>query len=468
MMADSGARGNISNFTQLVGMRGLMNNPKGETIELPIKSSFREGLSVLEFFISTHGARKGMADVALKTADSGYLTRRLVDVSQEIIISEPDCGTEKGFMVSKIIDNKHKSTIVPMFDRLKGRFILKDLKLKDETISSNAMITESLAIKIVDANVTQLEIRSVLTCESKRGICQKCYGVDLSTGNLVKYGEAVGTIAAQSIGEPGTQLTMRTFHTGGVAGGTDITQGLPRIKELLDVTNPKGSISIISEINGLISEIEEDDGFYTLTIKSELDTRKYKTQFNATLVVSEGDEVIRGQKLTEGSTNIKELLEVARIEDVQNYILKEVQKVYRLQGIEISDKYIEIIIKQMLSKVQVIDSGDTDLLPGQIVSIKKYKEETKKAIHNSLKPPLSKHVIFGIKKAPLESESFLSAASFQDTTRVLVKAIIRGQVDELAGLKENIMLGRLIPAGTGLQKPEEILNMEIDSLAKEY
>lgn len=469
MMANSGARGNVSNFTQLVGMRGLMNNPKGDIIELPIKSSFREGLTVSEFFISTHGARKGMADVALKTADSGYLTRRLVDVSQEIIITVKNCNSRRGFIVSDIIEQKHSNIIVPLFDRLVGRYNLKEIKLNNnDIISANTLLSEEDSKKIIDNNIKKVIIYSVLTCEAEKGICQRCYGKNLATGMEVEIGEAVGIIAAQSIGEPGTQLTMRTFHTGGVAGGADITQGLPRIKELLDVTTPKGSIAVISEIDGKINNIYDEGGIYIISVKSDSDERKYKTQYNAVLIVKVGDKIIRGQKLTEGSINIKELLEIAKIEDVYNYILKEVQKVYRLQGIEISDKYIEIIIKQMLNKVKIIDAGDTDLLPGEIITIKCYRNSIIKSINSMKKPPIAKYVIFGIKKAPLESESFLSSASFQDTTRVLVKAIIKGKIDCLEGLKENIMLGRLIPAGTGLKDPKDIIISGIQTKSEEY
>ncbi|WP_381415392.1 DNA-directed RNA polymerase subunit beta' [Spiroplasma endosymbiont of Anurida maritima] len=469
MMTDSGARSNVSNFTQLVGMRGLMNNPKGDIIELPIKSSFREGLTVSEFFISTHGARKGMADVALKTADSGYLTRRLVDVSQEVIVTEDDCKTRKGFWIFNIVDDRHGNIIVPIQDRLVGRFLLSDLEINDSlTISKEKLLTEDDAKIIANSGIERISIRSVLTCESAKGICQKCYGKNLATGEPVKVGEAVGVIAAQSIGEPGTQLTMRTFHTGGVAGGVDITQGLPRIKELLDVTTPKGATAIISVIDGEVSEIIEESGVYHITVASKNDEKKYRSQHNAALTVKVGDRVVRGQKLTEGSINIKDLLDIAKIEDVQNYIIKEVQNVYRLQGIEISDKHIEIIVKQMLNKVKIIDSGDTELLQGEIVSIKKYKAVTKKAILEQQKPPIAKHVLFGIKKAPLESESFLSSASFQDTTRVLVKAIVKGKTDRLEGLKENIMIGNLIPAGTGLRDPRDIIQEGIDAKINEY
>ncbi|AGR40745.1 DNA-directed RNA polymerase subunit beta' [Spiroplasma taiwanense] len=470
VMADSGARGNVSNFTQLVGMRGLMNDPKGDIKEIPIKSSFREGLTVSEYFISTHGARKGMADVALKTADSGYLTRRLVDISQEIIVTEDDCKATKGFEVHSIIETKHDNIIVPLKDRLVGRFTFEDVldKSNNLIVEANTLISSKIADQIITAHIDEITIRTVLTCDTNRGVCRKCYGVNLATGQVVTLGEPVGVIAAQSIGEPGTQLTMRTFHTGGVAGGADITQGLPRIKELLDVTTPKGSIAIISQIDGVVKETKEEEGIITILVVSDQDERRYKSQYGAILRVHEGEHVTRGQKLTEGAINIKELLEVARLEDVQNYILKEVQKVYRLQGIEISDKYIEIIVKQMLNKVKIIDSGETDLLPGEIISSRTFRAEVKKAILAGKKPPLAKHVIFGIKKAPLESDSWLSSASFQDTARVLVKAVIKGKVDKLEGLKENIMLGNLIPAGTGLTGSAEIIKLGKETYDSEY
>ncbi len=468
MMSDSGARGNISNFTQLVGMRGLMNNPKGEIIELPIKSSFREGLTMSEFFISTHGARKGMADIALKTADSGYLTRRLVDVSQEVIVIGEDCGTKKGYSISEIKDTRYESTIVPLKDRLLGRYLLKDLDLGNEIIKNDILLSEEEVDKIIKKNIKKVIIRSVLTCENTKGVCVKCYGINLATGEKVEIGEAVGVIAAQSIGEPGTQLTMRTFHTGGVAGGADITQGLPRIKELLDVTTPKGSIADIAEIGGEIIEIKEEGNFYDISIKNNVETVVKRTHFNAILRVKKGDVVKPGDKLTEGSIDIKKLLTFGRIEDVQNYILKEIQKVYRLQGIEISNKYIEIIIKQMLSKVYVIDPGDSDLLQSQIISRREFNEIVRDILEKGKEPPNCDPIILGIKKAPLESSSFLSSASFQDTTRVLVKAIIKGRVDPLEGLKENIMLGNLIPAGTGLKTSEEVILMGENAKKFEY
>lgn len=467
MMSDSGARGNISNFTQLVGMRGLMNNPKGEIIELPIKSSFREGLTMSEFFISTHGARKGMADIALKTADSGYLTRRLVDVSQEIVVLNDDCHTNKGHEIADIIENKYSSVIVSLYDRLIGRTLLNPLEVKGEVIPANTIITKQMAAKIVKVH-KKVTIRSVLTCANKRGVCVKCYGTNLATGEEVKQGEAVGIMAAQSIGEPGTQLTMRTFHTGGVAGGSDITQGLPRIKELLDITNPKGSIALIAEISGEITEIKSEGNFYTITIKGKNATLPLKTQYNAILRVKKGDVVKRGEKLTEGSIDIKNLLKVGQVEDVQNYILKEVQKVYRLQGIEISDKYIEIIIRQMLKKGKVVEPNDSDLLPNQIMDIIELNEINTKLFAEGKEPIIYKPIILGIKKAPLESSSFLSSASFQDTTRVLVKSIIQGREDKLEGLKENIMLGNLIPAGTGLRNVDDLLRDGEEAKKVEY
>lgn len=407
VMADSGARGNVSNFTQLVGMRGLMNDTKGDVKEIPIRSSFREGLNVSEYFISTHGARKGMADIALKTADSGYLTRRLVDVSQEIVVTEKDCHPTSGFKVSAIVDTKHNNVIVPLRDRLLGRFTFENVEDKhgNVIVPKNTLITKELADKIVRAGIKSVFIRSVLNCEDPTGVCQMCYGVNLATGELVKIGEPVGVIAAQSIGEPGTQLTMRNFHTGGVAGDTDITQGLPRIKELLDVTMPKGSVAIIAESEGTVTAITKDET-PIITITNEFgDKKDYQTIFNSVLRVKVGDKVKHGQKLTEGAIDLNQLLEVAPVEDVQNYILKEIQKVYRLQGIEIADKYIEIIIKQMLNKVRVIDSMDSDLLQGTIITTQEYQNSVVDALIQGKKPALVKPVIFGIKKAPLESKS---------------------------------------------------------------
>ncbi|AVP49517.1 DNA-directed RNA polymerase subunit beta' [Williamsoniiplasma luminosum] len=470
VMADSGARGNVSNFTQLVGMRGLMNDTKGDIKEIPIKSSFREGLSVSEYFISTHGARKGMADIALKTADSGYLTRRLVDVSQEIVVSREDCDSITGFKVSAIVDTKHSNTIVPIKDRIIGRYTFKDIETDngDIIIPKNTLVTKQLAELVIKHDVKSVYIRSVLTCDNTHGVCQMCYGVNLATGDVVKMGEPVGVIAAQSIGEPGTQLTMRNFHTGGVAGDADITQGLPRIKELFDVTTPKGSVAIISQMDGVVKEVLDDDGVYTISVENDQEIKKYHTQFQAVVRVAKGDQVYKGQKLTEGAINLRELLEIAAVVDVQNYILKEVQKVYRLQGIEISDKYIEIIIKEMLNKVRVLDGMDSDLLPGEIITSQAYKASVAKSLMEGKRPAIVKTTIFGIKKAPLESESWLSSASFQDTARVLSKAIISGKVDKLQGLKENIMLGNLIPAGTGLTGAEEVMRIGEEYHKNEY
>ena len=455
IMSDSGARGNVSNFTQLVGMRGLMSNPKGETIELPIKSSFREGLTASEFFISTHGARKGSTDTALKTADSGYLTRRLVDVAQDVIITEEDCGTDKGFVVSDLFDTSDNSIIAPLYDRLVGRFSQKDVlhPITGEVIvAKDEMINEDLANQIVNAGIKEVEIRSVLGCNAKHGICQKCYGRNLATGEVVEIGEAIGIMAAQSIGEPGTQLTMRTFHMGGVAGGADITQGLPRIQELFEARNPKAK-SIISEIEGTVSAILDHDGRAEVVVANDLETRSYLAPYGAKLRVKTGDEVEIGGKITEGSIDPKELLAVADIKAVENYILKEVQKVYRIQGIEISDKHIEVIVRQMLRKMSVVEGGDTGALPGTHISVSRFTELNKEVLSSKKRPAVARPILLGITKASLETESFLSAASFQETTRILTDAAIKGKKDNLRGLKENVIIGKLLPAGTGLRGP---------------
>ena len=455
IMSDSGARGSLSNFTQLVGMRGLMSNPKGETMELPIKSSFREGLTASEFFISTHGARKGSTDTALKTADSGYLTRRLVDVAQEVIISEDDCGTDRGFVVTELYNNDDKSIIVPLYDRLVGRFSQKDIfhpETKELIISSGELITEVLADEIVNAGIKEVEIRSVLGCIAKGGVCRKCYGRNLATGNVVELGEAVGIMAAQSIGEPGTQLTMRTFHDGGVAGGADITQGLPRIQELFEARNPKAK-SIISEIEGNITNLIDNAGRIEVVVANELETRSYLAPYGAKIRGNVGDHINIGDKITKGSIDPKELLAVADIKAVENYILKEVQKVYRIQGIEISDKHIEIIVKQMLRKMKVIEGGDTGCLPGTNVNISAFTELNREVLKEGKHPAVARPVLLGITKASLETESFLSAASFQETTKILTDAAIKGKKDLLKGLKENVLIGKLLPAGTGLRGP---------------
>lgn len=483
MMSDSGARGNASNFTQLAGIRGSMANTKREglntaynikagiksTIELPVKSSFIEGLTMSEFFISTHGARKGSTDTALKTADSGYLTRRLVDVSQELVITEDDCSTDRGTTVRAITHLSDGKEIVPFIDRLIGRYS-QEPAINPETgeviIGKGEYITDEIAKKIVDSGLQELKIRSVLTCDSQSGICKKCYGQNLSTGDEVEVGESVGIIAAQSIGEPGTQLTMRTFHTGGVAGA-DITQGLPRIQELFEARTPKGK-ALISEINGTVSEIEIVEERYKVTVENGFEKHVYETNSGVSLLVEEGQDVVAGQKIHDGSIDPKQLLKATDAETVQQYILKEVQKVYRAQGIEISDKHIEIIIHQMMKKINVVLEGDTLLLPGDQVSIREFKEANAEALRERKNPAKGRPVLLGITRASLRSESFLSAASFQETTRVLTDAAIRGKIDDLVGLKENVIIGGLIPAGTGIlrdthfdyEKPEFDLEEE--------
>ena len=456
MMSDSGARGNASNFTQLAGMRGLMANPAGRIIELPIKSSFREGLTVLEYFISTHGARKGLADTALKTADSGYLTRRLVDVAQDVIVREDDCGTDRGLEVSALTEGTE--IIETLDERIIGRHAKKSV-VHPETgqvfVERDGLITEDIVRAIMDAGIETVTIRSAFTCNTKHGICKKCYGMNLATGEAVEVGEAVGIIAAQSIGEPGTQLTMRTFHTGGVAGD-DITQGLPRIQEIFEARNPKGQ-AVISEINGVITEIEEiREGQKEITVTGEVETRKYTPPYNARLRFGLNDTVKRGDALTEGSIDPKQLIVVKDVKTVQEYLLKEVQKVYRMQGVEISDKHVEVMVRQMMRKVRVIEAGETDLLPGTLLDIHQFTEANSDAIRDGRLPATSRPVILGITKASLETESFLSAASFQETTRVLTDAAIKGKMDELLGLKENVIIGKLVPAGTGMQRYRQI------------
>ncbi|TYS13885.1 DNA-directed RNA polymerase subunit beta' [Rossellomorea vietnamensis] len=452
MMSDSGARGNASNFTQLAGMRGLMANPAGRIIELPIKSSFREGLTVLEYFISTHGARKGLADTALKTADSGYLTRRLVDVAQDVIVREEDCGTDRGLHVASIKDGTE--IIEPLEERLIGRYSRRAIKhpSTDEVmVEENQLITQDLAKAIIDAGIETVYIRSAFTCNTRHGVCEKCYGTNLATGQKVEVGEAVGIIAAQSIGEPGTQLTMRTFHTGGVAGD-DITQGLPRIQEIFEARHPKGQ-AVISEIEGVITSISEGkDRQYEITVQGEVETRTYTAPYTARLKYGVNDRVIRGEGITEGSIDPKELLKVKDVNAVQEYLLREVQKVYRMQGVEIGDKHVEVMVRQMLRKVRVIDAGETEVLPGTLLDIHQFTDANEKAILDGDIPATGRPVLLGITKASLETDSFLSAASFQETTRVLTDAAIKGKRDELLGLKENVIIGKLVPAGTGMQR----------------
>ena len=452
MMMDSGARGNISNFSQLAGMRGLMAAPNGKIMELPIISNFRESLSVLEMFFSTHGARKGMTDTALKTADSGYLTRRLVDVAQDVIIREDDCGTDRGLVISDIATGKEM--VEPLFERLVGRYTRKSV-LHPETgemiIADDTLISEDIARKIIDAGVKEVTIRSVFTCKTPHGVCKHCYGINLATGDAVEVGEAVGTIAAQSIGEPGTQLTMRTFHTGGVASSSDITQGLPRVQEIFEARNPKGE-AIITEVTGTVESIVEDPATRTreITVKGKTDTRSYTVGMADVLMVEEGEFIHRGAPLIQGSIEPKHLLQVRDALSVETYLLGEVQKTYRSQGVEIGDKHIEVMVRQMLRKVRVMDNGSTDILPGTLMDISDFEALNETALLNGEMPATGRPVLMGITKASLETNSFLSAASFQETTRVLTDAAIRGKEDHLLGLKENVIIGKIIPAGTGM------------------
>jgi DNA-directed RNA polymerase subunit beta' len=451
MMSDSGARGNASNFTQLAGMRGLMANPAGKIIELPIKSSFREGLTVLEYFISTHGARKGLADTALKTADSGYLTRRLVDVAQDVIVREDDCGTDRGLKVAAIKEGNE--VIENLYERLVGRTAFRTVyhpKTNEVLVSKNEQITEDSAQHVVDAGIEEVTLRSVFTCDTRHGVCKRCYGRNLATGSDVEVGEAVGIIAAQSIGEPGTQLTMRTFHTGGVAGD-DITQGLPRIQELFEARNPKGQ-ALISELEGTVINVNESKEKREILVQGEIETRTYTVPYGSRIKVVEGDAVVAGQVLTEGSIDPKELIKVKGAEGVQEYLLREVQKVYRMQGVEIGDKHVEVMVRQMLRKVRIIDAGHTEVLPGALMDIHAFTDVNRKILLQGGIPATGRPVLLGITKASLETESFLSAASFQETTRVLTDAAIKGKRDELLGLKENVIIGKLIPAGTGMPR----------------
>ncbi|GEQ09177.1 DNA-directed RNA polymerase subunit beta' [Staphylococcus haemolyticus] len=456
MMSDSGARGNASNFTQLAGMRGLMAAPSGKIIELPITSSFREGLTVLEYFISTHGARKGLADTALKTADSGYLTRRLVDVAQDVIVREEDCGTDRGLLVSDIKEGAEM--IEPFIERIEGRYSKETIRHPETDeiiIRPDELITAEIAKKITDAGIEQMYIRSAFTCNTRHGVCEKCYGKNLATGEKVEVGEAVGTIAAQSIGEPGTQLTMRTFHTGGVAG-SDITQGLPRIQEIFEARNPKGQ-AVITEIEGVVEDIKlAKDRQQEIVVKGANETRSYLASGTSRLKVEVGQSVERGEVLTEGSIEPKNFLAVAGLNATESYLLKEVQKVYRMQGVEIDDKHVEVMVRQMLRKVRIIEAGDTKLLPGSLVDIHSFTDANREAFKERKRPATAKPVLLGITKASLETESFLSAASFQETTRVLTDAAIKGKRDDLLGLKENVIIGKLIPAGTGMRRYSDV------------
>ncbi len=455
MMSQSGARGNINQIKQLAGMRGLMADTSGKTIEIPIKSNFREGLNVLEFFISTHGARKGLADTALRTADSGYLTRRLVDVSQDVIVRELDCGTDKGIEIGDVKDGTE--VIEPLSERLVGRYTIEDVfdPATGELIhAKDDVINEKIADRIANAGIKKIKIRSVLTCHSEVGICAKCYGANLATGDAVNVGEAVGIIAAQSIGEPGTQLTMRTFHTGGVAGD-DITQGLPRVEELFEARRPKG-LAIISEIAGAVKLSDSKKKREVIITAEDGETKSYQIPYGSRIKVYDGDVVEAGDELTEGSVNPHDILKIKGIKGVQAYLLQEVQRVYRMQGVDINDKHIEVIVRQMMRKVKIDDAGDTNLLPGGLVDIFEFERENAKAVEAGLTPATGERTLLGITKASLATESFLSAASFQETTRVLTEAAIKGKVDPLLGLKENVIIGKLIPAGTGMSRYKDI------------
>ena len=461
MMVKSGARGNMNQLRQIAGMRGLMASTTGKAVEIPIKSSFADGLDALEYFISAHGARKGLSDTALRTADSGYLTRRLVDVSQDIIVRERDCGTNEGIMIYDIKDGNQ--IIEKMQERLIGRYAVNDVidpNTNELIVDNDTMITEAIADKIIAAGIEKLEVRSVLGCHSKHGVCQKCYGMGLARRNLVSIGESVGIIAAQSIGEPGTQLTMRTIHSGGVAGVADITQGLPRVEELFEARKPKG-LAIISEIAGVV-KIKETKKKKEIVVTGKDDARTYTIPFGSKIKVHDGDMVEMAQPLIEGSINPAEILAIKGPEGVYEYLISEVQKVYINQGVDINDKHIEVIGRQMLKKVRVDDNGDTDMFPGSLIDMYEFADKNAQAIEEGKRPATGKRVLLGITKASLATESFLSAASFQETTRVLTEAAVKGKVDDLVGLKENVIIGKLIPAGTGMKKYQDIkINTEI-------
>jgi len=455
MMSNSGARGNVNQIRQLAGMRGLMADTSGETIEIPIRSNFREGLSVLEYFISTHGARKGLADTALRTADSGYLTRRLVDVSQDVIVRESDCGTDESITVTDIVSSGE--TIETLEERITGRYAAEDIvdpRTNEIIVRHHELIDDDIAKKITGAGISKVKIRSVLTCRTRTGVCSKCYGINLATGEECNVGEAVGIIAAQSIGEPGTQLTMRTFHTGGVAG-EDITQGLPRVEELFEARKPKG-LAIISEISGTVSLRETKKKREVVVTNESGESHTYLIPYGSRLKVSDGDVIEAGDELTEGSVNPHDILKIKGLHAVQSYLIREVQKVYRLQGVDINDKHIEVIVRQMLRKVKVDDAGDTNLLPGGLVDMFEFEDANREVEEKGLRKAEGKRALLGITKASLATDSFLSAASFQETTRVLTEAAIKGKVDPLLGLKENVIIGKLIPAGTGMNIYREI------------
>ena len=455
MMVKSGARGNMNQLRQIAGMRGLMASTTGKAVEIPIKSCFREGLDALEYFISSHGARKGLSDTALRTADSGYLTRRLVDVSQDIIVREHDCGTDEGLMLEDIRDGNQ--VVEGLEERLEGRYPLNDIKnptTGELIVDTNTMINKEIAKQIVDAGITQVVVRSVIGCRGKHGVCQKCYGMGLARRDLVSIGESVGIIAAQSIGEPGTQLTMRTIHSGGVAGVADITQGLPRVEEIFEARKPKG-VAVITEIDGTV-KISDNKKKLEVIVTSKDDSRTYTIPFGSKLKVKDGDEVKAADPLIEGSINPAEILAIKGPEGVYEYVISEIQKAYRNQGVDINDKHVEVIARQMLRKVRVDDGGDTDMFPGSLVDMYEFEDKNKEAVEQGKRPATGKRALLGITKASLATDSFLSAASFQETTRVLTEAAIKGKEDDLIGLKENVIIGKLIPAGTGMKRYQDV------------
>ena len=456
MMATSGARGNKSQIAQLGGMRGLMADPSGRIIDMPIKANFREGLTVLEYFISTHGARKGLADTALRTADSGYLTRRLVDVSQDVIVREEDCGTEEGLELKAIREDGE--ILEPLSERIIGRVPMEDVtdpETGEVIVEKNQEITEEKMDEISNAGIKEVNIRAILTCQTQNGVCQKCYGRNLAVGKMVNVGEAVGIMAAQSIGEPGTQLTMRTFHTGGVAGGDDITQGLPRVEELFEARSPKGQ-AVVTELSGQANLVKKRNSYKAVIKTDEGRQKTYQLPYGSDVIIDDGDYVEAGDKLTKGPMDPEDILKIRGSRDVQKYLLSEVQSVYRSQGVEINDKHIEVIIRQMMSKVKIKKAGDTNLLPGSLTDVFEFEEANEKALAEGKEPATAQQELLGITKASLATESFLSAASFQETTRVLTEASLEGKVDSLVGLKENVIIGQLIPAGTGMKKYRDL------------
>ena len=455
MMVQSGARGNMNQLRQIAGMRGLMASTTGRAVEIPIKSSFAEGLDALEYFISAHGARKGLSDTALRTADSGYLTRRLVDVSQDIIVREHDCGTVDGLTIEDIKDGNQ--IVEGLAERLEGRYPLNDIldpQTNEVIVDTNTMINKDIAKRIVDAGITKVVVRSVIACRGKHGVCQKCYGMGLARRDLVSIGESVGIIAAQSIGEPGTQLTMRTIHSGGVAGVADITQGLPRVEEIFEARKPKG-VAVITEIDGIV-KISDNKKKLEVIVTSKDDSRTYTIPFGSKLKVKDGDEVKAADPLIEGSINPAEILAIKGPEGVYEYVISEIQKAYRNQGVDINDKHVEVIARQMLRKVRVDDGGDTDMFPGSLVDMYEFEDKNKEAVEQGKRPATGKRALLGITKASLATDSFLSAASFQETTRVLTEAAIKGKEDDLIGLKENVIIGKLIPAGTGMKRYQDV------------